>query len=217
MVLSNRLALNTQSESESESEFDSDSSAQASAPVVFSDDIVQPPTAYAIILPNGPGVVNLTAQHPHIRNIVRTVVPRLEAKLAAEDLFPDPITLSHTLHEELIAAAQEHGYTGLEQALHTMLNVGGPIGAIVCLFQSVHGMSADVDLAGQTAYEYLPRKYQETRRHPRYGVLSTQARVWAARQCSLRSPVVQLSVYLGCTFYLILLDSHVSDNVKSLI
>ncbi|KAI0703891.1 hypothetical protein C8T65DRAFT_654546 [Cerioporus squamosus] len=92
---------------------------------------VQPSTAYAIVHPGGPGVVNLTAQHVHMRKTVRAALPRLEAKLAFEDAFPDAITLAQNVHDTLVDVAHEFGYIGLEQALRNNEKVSGPISSIV--------------------------------------------------------------------------------------
>ncbi|KAI0689213.1 hypothetical protein C8T65DRAFT_664229 [Cerioporus squamosus] len=92
---------------------------------------VQPPSAYKIIQPDGAGVVNLTAQHIHIRQTVRDTLPRLEAKLAFDNAFPDTITLAQDIHRTLIEVAGESGYTGLVEALRTNKQISTPVATIV--------------------------------------------------------------------------------------
>ncbi|RPD60884.1 hypothetical protein L227DRAFT_563327 [Lentinus tigrinus ALCF2SS1-6] len=100
-------------------------------PTPFMGPDVQPPAMYAIIMPNGHGVVNLTAQHEHTRKIVRDALPILEAKLTFENVFPNAITLAQEVRNTLINVANAAGYSGLEHALRYNPQVSGPVAVIV--------------------------------------------------------------------------------------
>ena len=110
---------------------DSESNAPAPSPPPEDGHDVQAPGAYAIIRPEGNGVVNLTAQHIHTRQTVREAITRLEVKLIFENAFPDTITLSQNIHDTLVNVAHDLGFTGLELALRLNAQVSGPLAPMV--------------------------------------------------------------------------------------
>ena len=93
---------------------------------------VQAPGVYTIVRPQGNGVINLTAQHVHTCKTVRETIPRMEAKLAFENAFPDTIMLSHYILNTLVNIAHDLGFTGLELALCFDPQVSGPLAPMVC-------------------------------------------------------------------------------------